>query len=377
MAQLELTLRKSFAPTGGAPGFGLDVTLQCEAGITVLFGPSGSGKTMTLDALAGFLRPDAGRILLHNEILFDAESGVCLPAQRRGIGYVFQSEALFPHMTLEQNLAFGIHRLPTLERHRRIRQMLELFSLAELATRRPQELSGGQKQRASIARALITQPRLLLLDEPARGLDYPLRLELYEILRNVRQQYRIPILLVTHDVTEGYVLADLMAVFSEGRIVQTGSAEVVFLHPQNPTVARLLGIANIFTGTVEELDPAGDCSRIRTAGFSVTVPYLPGRLRGDAVTFCIAQEHVALVPTDTIRSASPQENRIAVQVVEQIPTPNSMRLLLRVCAENDKAPAVQIESEVPRSAHKKMAGLSEKQWLATLPKGLIHVFGEN
>ena len=248
MALLELSVQKNFPSTGSAPGFDLDVTLECDAGVTVLFGASGSGKTLTLESVAGFLRPDQGRILLHSEILFDARSQVFLPPRKRGVGYVFQNYALFPHMTVEQNLAFGIARLPSLERYGRVREMLELFGLAALATRRPHELSGGEKQRASIARALIPQPRLLLLDEPARGLDYPLRLDFYAVLRDIKERYSIPILLVTHDVDEGFMLADRMAVYRAGRIIQSGGPEEVFLRPRNAAVARLLGISNIFSG---------------------------------------------------------------------------------------------------------------------------------
>ncbi len=387
LALLELTIRKHLPAAGPSPGFDLDVSLECEAGVTVLFGSSGSGKSLTLDSLAGFLRPDHGRIMLNDEILFDASSRVCLPPQRRGIGYVFQSYALFPHMTVEQNLAFGIKRLPGLERHRRLHEMMEVFGLTALAARRPPELSGGEKQRASIARALIAQPRLLLLDEPVRGLDYQLRMDFYSVLRSIRQKYRIPILLVTHDVTEGFVLADRMVVYQAGRIVQRGVPDEVFYHPQNAAVARLLGISNIFTGTVEELDSAADCSRIRTALFSVTVPYLPGRLRGDRVSFCIPHQHVLLAHTDASKSTgggerggeAGGENRIPVRVVEEISTPTTVRLLLRVqteAAPADGNPPLQIESELTRVAHKKMGIAKQKDWLVTFPKAFIHVFGE-
>ena len=380
MALLELILRKCLPPSSSAPGFELDVSLNCEAGVTVLFGASGCGKTLTLDSLAGFLRPDQGRILLNNEILFDAESGVCLPPQRRGIGYVFQSYALFPHMSVEQNLAFGIARLPTLERHRKVREMLDLFGLTALATRRPHELSGGEKQRASIARALVTEPRLLLLDEPVRGLDYPLRLDFYGVLRHIRQKYQIPILLVTHDVQEGFMLAERIAVYEAGRIVQTGTPDEIFLHPRSTAVARLLGISNIFSGTVEELDPMADCTRIRTDLFSVTIPYLPGQLRGDTVWFCIPQEHVLLVHPSMSKSDQSRENRISVQVVEEIATPNTMRLLLRVQGANEtsngKPSSFHMESEVTRLVYKKMGIAKQKDWVVALPKAFIHVFGE-
>ena len=387
MALLELTIRKHLPAARSSPGFDLDVSLECEAGVTVLFGSSGSGKSLTLDSLAGFLRPDHGRIMLNDEILFDASSRVCLPPQRRGIGYVFQNYALFPHMTVEQNLAFGIRRLPGLERHRRLHEMMEVFGLTALAARRPPELSGGEKQRASIARALIAQPRLLLLDEPVRGLDYQLRMDFYSVLRSIRQKYRIPILLVTHDVTEGFVLADRMVVYQAGRIIQRGVPDEVFYQPQNAAVARLLGISNIFAGTVEELDSAADCSRIRTALFSVTVPYLPGRLRGDRVSFCIPHQHVLLAHTGASKSTggsereseTGDENRIPVRVVEEISTPTTVRLLLRVQAETASAdgnPPLQIESELTRVAYKKMGVAKQKDWLVTFPKTFIHVFAE-
>ncbi|MBI4459560.1 MAG: ABC transporter ATP-binding protein [Acidobacteria bacterium] len=380
MALLELIVRKSFPASSSAPGFALDVSLHCEAGVTVLFGSSGSGKTLTLDCLAGFLRPEQGRIFLNNEILFDADSGVCLSPQRRGIGYVFQNYALFPHMTLAENLAFGIARLPVLERRQKIREMLDLFGLADLSARRPHELSGGEKQRASIARALVTEPRLLLLDEPVRGLDHPLRLDFYGILRNIRKKYQIPILLVTHDIQEGFTLAEQIAVYEAGRIIQVGPPDQIFFRPRNTAVARLLGISNIFSGTVEELDPMADCTRIRTKLFSVSLPYLPGRLRGDTVWFCIPQEHVQLVQPAASKGDPSRQNRIPVQVVEEIVAPSTVRLMLRVQATpgaaNGSGPPFHLESEVSRLAYKKMGIARQKDWLVDLPKNFIHIFSE-
>jgi molybdate transport system ATP-binding protein len=383
LAQLELSIQKHFPSTDTSPGFDLDISLECDAGVTVLFGASGSGKTLTLDSLAGFLRPDRGRILLNNEILFDAQSEVSLPPQRRGLGYVFQNYALFPHMTVEQNLAFGVSRLPALERHSRVREMLDLFGLTTLGSRLPQELSGGEKQRASIARALIPQPRLLLLDEPARGLDYQLRLDFYAVLHNIRAKYRIPILLVTHDVTEGFMLADRMAVYGAGRIIQTGEPDEVFLHPRNAAVARLLGISNIFSGTVEELDPMADSSLIRTGLFLMKVPYLPGRLRGDTVSFCIPRENVQLVQpagAGDLGRENRRENQIPARVIEEITTPSTVRLLLDVQGDNakgnGKSGPLRIESEISRAVYKRMGIATQKDWVAALPKAFIHVFPE-
>src|ERR1700733_5051973 len=219
---IQARIRKTFPARNDSSGFSLDVEFSAGAGVTVLFGPSGGGKTMVLDSIAGFVRPDEGRILLDDAILFDGAAGVHLPPQARNCGYVFQNYALFPHMTLRQNLEFAAERRPRLERHRRVNEMIERFRLAETAGQRPHELSGGQRQRCSIARALIGAPKLLLLDEPGQGLDAPLRQEFYAVLRQVRADFKTPVLLVTHDLDECFELAEEMIVVREGRIVQTG-----------------------------------------------------------------------------------------------------------------------------------------------------------
>src|SRR5690348_12739853 len=161
---IQARISKSYPPRKDSSGFSLDLEFETRAGVTVLFGPSGAGKTQVLDAIAGFVRPDQGRILLDDAILFDAAAGVHLPPQARHCGYVFQNYALFPHMTLRENLEFAAERRPRLERHRRVNEMLDRFRLTEAAGRKPREVSGGQRQRCSIARALLGLPKLLLLD---------------------------------------------------------------------------------------------------------------------------------------------------------------------------------------------------------------------
>ena len=163
---IEARIAKRFAPGRESAEFSLNVEFSAAAGVTVLFGASGSGKTLTLDCIAGFVRPDSGRILLDDEILFDAAARVNLRPQDRNCGYVFQNYALFPHMTLRENLAFAAERRPRLERHRRVSEMLEKFQLTAVSGRRPHEVSGGEQQRCSIARALIGEPRLHAQDQP-------------------------------------------------------------------------------------------------------------------------------------------------------------------------------------------------------------------
>ena len=272
---IQARIRKQYAAGPDSAGFSLDIEFSAAAGVTVLFGSSGAGKTLTLDSIAGFVRPDEGRILLDDQILFDGPARVHLPARSRRCGYVFQNYALFPHMTLRKNLEFAAERAPRLGRHRKVTEMLEKFHLTEVAGRRPYQLSGGQKQRCSIARALIGSTRVLLLDEPTRGLDAPLRAELYSLLRQVREDFGTPILLVTHDTEECFQLADEMVVMREGRAVQSGTPRKVFEQPVNVDVARLMGIYNVLPVEIRSLDPGRNTSRLRYQDFELAGPYFP------------------------------------------------------------------------------------------------------
>jgi molybdate transport system ATP-binding protein len=314
--------------------FTLDVTIQADAGVTVLFGPSGAGKTLTLDCLAGFVACDAGRVLLDDRLLFDAAARVNLPPQQRHCGYVFQDHALFPHMTVRQNLLFAAERLPGLERHRRVAETMERFRIIEFAARLPHQLSGGQKQRCSVARSLIGQPRMLLLDEPAQGLDLLLRNELYEIVRQVRSEYKIPILLVTHDLAECFELGDMMLVLQAGKVLQTGAPITVYERPVSADVARLLGIANLFEAEVLALDPGRDTSRLRVMGNELIGPYLPGRLIGDRVRIC--------VPASGLRvSSGAGQNCIPARLISITELPDTVRLRF----------APEMTMEIPRAQY--------------------------
>ncbi len=321
---IEARIGKRFPPGPESRGFSLEIEFKAAAGVTVLFGPSGAGKTLALDSIAGFVRPDSGRILLDNQILFDAEARVHLTPQQRNCGYVFQNYALFPHMTLRENLAFAAERRPRLERHRRVGEMLDKFQLAEVAGRYPHEVSGGEKQRCSIARALIGAPKLLLLDEPARGLDAPLRANLYETLRQVRAEFRIPTVLVTHDLDECFELADEMLVIREGRIVQTGTPAGILDQPSSVEVARLLGVPNLFQAEIAALDPGRNTSRVRMEGFELAGTYFPGHFLGDRVWIAVRPERLRAIPRDDRR---PGPNQIAVTLLRASETARGARML--------------------------------------------------
>jgi molybdate transport system ATP-binding protein len=339
--------------------FSLEVELRAAAGVTVLFGASGSGKTLTLDCIAGFVTPDSGRILLDNEILYDATAKVNLRPQDRNCGYVFQNYALFPNMTLRENLAFAAERRPRLERHRRVNETLEKFQLSGVSGRRPHEVSGGEKQRCSIARALIGEPKLLLLDEPARGLDAPLRAGLYSTLRQVRAEFNVPILLVTHDLDECFELGDEMLVLREGRVVQTGAPKDVLAQPANAEVARLLGVPNVFQAEITSLDPGKNTSRLKLPDFELTGPYYPGHFLRDRVWLCIRAEELRVQPQNGSKPEG--ANCVPVKLVRVSERPQAVRLEF----------SHDITVEMPRAEFERQK--DNKEWLVEFPPQSIRV----
>ncbi len=221
-------------------GFTLDVEWNMDNELAVLFGYSGAGKSMTLQMITGLMRPDEGYIASNGKIFFDSSKDIDLPPQRRPFGYVFQDLALFPHMTVKENIQYGANGMDKTGRHKKTMELIEAFHLDGLEDRLPMEISGGQKQRVAFARALIRRPDVLLLDEPFSALDNPLRLEMRGLLKEVRSEFNIPVVLVTHDITEALTMADRLIVYSGGKVVQTGTPEEIYLNPATDEVVRLV-----------------------------------------------------------------------------------------------------------------------------------------
>ena len=215
----EVSLRKSLA--SGGHRFELDVAFSSAAPRLVLFGPSGAGKSLTLQAMAGLLRPDRGRVALDGDTLFDSQAAIDVPARRRGLGYLFQEYALFPHLTVRQNVAFGLDTGWRNPRRRVVSPVvdrwLETLELGSLGERYPDELSGGQRQRTALARTLAAAPRALLLDEPFAALDTPLRVKLRDELRDLQARLALPMLLITHDEADVEAFADEVVHLEAGR----------------------------------------------------------------------------------------------------------------------------------------------------------------
>ncbi len=245
------------------PSFTLDVSLEVSPGITILFGVSGAGKSTLLDCIAGLLRPDRGRIKIGADTLFDSETFVNLPPQRRQMAYVFQSLALFPHMTVEENVAYGLEDLTKSQRSARISVILQAFRVEPLRARRPAEISGGEQQRVALARSLVTLPRVLLLDEPLTGLDAQLKSSIIDDLRAWNAAQQIPILYVTHTRDEVDALGERVVVLDRGRVVGDGLPHEVLDVPRRNTLAQSSGFENVLDAAVLDLREADGVMRVR------------------------------------------------------------------------------------------------------------------
>ena len=247
----------------GASSFVLDVSLEVPPGITVLFGPSGAGKSTLLDCIAGLTRPDEGQIAVGGEALFDSSRGIELPAQKRRIAYVFQTLALFPHLTVEENAAYGLTHLQASERRERVGEILAAFRVEKLRIQKPGAISGGEKQRVALARSLVTDPRVLLLDEPLTGLDAELKAAIVDDLRAWNAAKRIPILYVTHSRDEVDALGEHAVAMENGHIVSAGAPMEVLDAPRRKKLAQAAGFENVLSGTVLDLREPDGVMRVR------------------------------------------------------------------------------------------------------------------
>jgi ABC-type sulfate/molybdate transport systems ATPase subunit len=305
-------IRRSF---GAA--FHLALDMEVSDGITVLFGRSGCGKTTTLRLIAGLDRPDAGRIEFGDTVLFDAGRGINLPVHKRRIGFMFQLPSLFPHLTVEANVAYGA------QHPAEIPEWLDRFQLAPLRRRYPGEISGGEMQRVALARSLAAHPRLLLLDEPFSALDERRRIRFQGDLLRLKEQTQIPIILVTHNLYEAFALADRLIVLDEGHIVESYDAVALFSRPMKRVTAELLGVENLLPCVVKTVQT--DRMTVRTPAFDVAVDPDHRFRAEDHAWLGIRAVDVRLVVTDR-----PRENEVAATIYRIIPSVSSNHILLRV-----------------------------------------------
>ena len=364
---LEVQIRKKLK------AFDLDIAFSLGDERIAIFGPSGSGKSLTLQCIAGLVKPDAGRIVINGRPVFDSARGTDLRPRDRRIGYLFQSYALFPHLTVEGNIGYGLHHLRKSERTHRVEKMVVAMRLEGLESRRPGELSGGQQQRVALARALVTEPELLLLDEPFSALDSPIRGRLHAELLQVLERFPITTVLVTHNLAEAYTLSDVMAVYEAGRILQIGSRDDVLHRPRSRTVARFTATKNLFRGEV--VGGSRDHLEIRAGGLLVRTlpaPYEPG----DVVDFCIRPEEVMLVRPDREAGSAVEENRYPGEVVGEVAHGTAFTLHFKL--EGDPLGSgrdYDLHIDIPAHVYHRLELNCRKRWTACLKKEAVHIIG--
>ncbi len=338
--------------------FALDVVFEADQETVVLFGHSGSGKSVTLASMAGLIRPDAGSIAIAGRTVFDAARGIDLPPQQRNVGYLVQQIALFPHLTAAENIGYSLTGWDREARARRVSELSVLLSIDGFEDRMPHQLSGGQQQRVALARALARPVDALLLDEPFSALDEALRGDLRAELLRLRSELAIPVVFVTHDLREAYLLADRIAVLDEGRVLQFASREDVFRRPSSRRVAELTGVRNLFEG---ETDASG---RVVVAGvrFCVDAEVAPHA----SVDLSIRSERCVL---RRLHHADPlPANCFVADIVSDLAFGNSHMLTF---APLGPGPAVEVE--VASRPYEVLGVAAQQRWVIELPPADLHI----
>ena len=305
--------------------FTLDVDLTAERGITSLLGASGCGKSMTLKCIAGIEKPDEGRITLDGRVLFDSEKKINLPPQARRVGYLFQNYALFPNMTVRQNILCGLNREKDRSaKERRLREILRMMQLEGLEERKPSQLSGGQQQRVALARILVNDPQILLLDEPFSALDGHLRDSLKVEMRDLLERFGREVLMVTHDRNEAYNMSREIAVMDKGRLLAVKPTKTLFADPGSVQAAILTGCKNI--AEARKLDE----HHVEVPGWGVcleTKQRVEDGLRAVGI-----RAHYF--------NPSAAQNRFPVRFVEEMEEPFETIIHFRYASQSEKSPAV-------------------------------------
>jgi molybdate transport system ATP-binding protein len=275
--------------------FHLEVDFLAEPGITILFGPSGAGKSTLLDCITGLVTPDEGEIFIGARQAFSTKHSINRAPQSRHVGYLFQSAALFPHLTVKRNVEYGILDFLVGPRESAVREILQLFHVGNLADRMPAQLSGGEAQRVALARSLVTNPSALLLDEPLSALDAGLKNSIIADLRAWNAVHEIPILYVTHDRAEVDALGERVITMDQGKIIQQGTPREVLEAPRHSRLAQIAGFENVLEGTIKEIRLDNGVMRVALGGSttSIEVPLAHAKM-GDTVRVAIRAGDILL-----------------------------------------------------------------------------------
>ncbi|BCB27353.1 ABC transporter [Sulfurimicrobium lacus] len=342
----------------------LDAELSCAPGeVLALVGPSGSGKSTLLRAIAGLYTPHQGRIECGGEVWLDTAAGVNLPTARRRIGMVFQNYALFPHLTVLENVLEGMDDPGSQNSHERARGLLGKVHLDGLESRRPRQLSGGQQQRVAVARALARDPHVLLLDEPFSAVDRATREKLYDELAELRRELNMPVVLVTHDLDEAVMLADRMTILMHGNSLQSGSPLDVMHRPATRESARLVGVKNLFDGEVLSHCPQEGCTVLRWNGREIKVRLQETFPPGARVAWSLPDAGVLLMPRDHAPEGG-MDNPVEVVISRLVMLGDRVRVIMNVVGAKDDL----LKMVVPRHIAERYA-LAERQPLTLRLRG--------
>lgn len=339
--------RKNRKKRGEKPSFSMKCSFDAGSGFAVLFGCSGSGKTTALRCIAGLETPDSGTIRINDTFYFDGRKRINLPPQKRKIGYMFQENALFPHMNVRQNIEFGLKGLSSVEKTERVKEMLGLVGIEELEFAYPDELSGGQKQKVALARALAPDPEILLLDEPFSSLDTVVRIKLRKELRMIQKGLGIPVIFITHDPVEAFTMADRMIVFDGGRVQQMGSPEDIFYHPKSRYLAELVGFSNLFDDAVIEGHGQGaECTFLWSLGTGITAPYIE-RTAGERVSWGIRPENIELIGRKNIHAIRKEKRKNLLDgTIMSVVNKGTSRIMSLIIAESEDVLKVEVANRV-------------------------------
>ncbi|WP_209124759.1 sulfate/molybdate ABC transporter ATP-binding protein [Alkalihalobacillus sp. BA299] len=319
---LDVSIKKQLA------SFSLDVSFRVENGITAILGPSGCGKSLTLQCLAGLQTPDNGKIILQDRTLFDFQNKKSVKSRNRNIGYVFQNYALFPHLTVKNNIGFGLKKTyKKTEIEEKVAIMMEKIQLTGYENHYPNQLSGGQQQRVALGRTLITNPDLLLLDEPFSALDHHIKQLLeQELLSIIQENYSGVVLLVTHNMEEAYRLADKILLLKQGKVIQFGEKYKLFQRPQSVAAAQIIGCKNIFQ--IHSLKKGNEQIACTVHGLTLTL---------NKKDFKKHSTHIA-IHAENIRFANDENkhtvNTFDFEVTEVIPGINQTQVMIKTGSLN-------------------------------------------
>ncbi len=338
--------------------FKLEVAFSASQGAVGLLGPSGAGKSMTLRSIAGVSQPDSGRIVLNGRVLFDSASKQNLPAAKRRIGVVFQDYALFPHLTVAENVGFSLRALSKGERQQRVGRLLASMRIAELANRYPKEISGGQRQRVAIARCMAMEPEALLLDEPFAALDPHLRRRTEEELRETLADFNGPVVFVTHDMEEAFRFCTDLLVLNEGRVIASGPKHQLFEDPGTVAAARLTGCKNILAAQ-------------RISDRRVAVPAWGCELESpvpvkESLTHVGYRSHQVRFVDEGAGT-----NVFACRLVNTSEAPHEMTLYLRLNASPGPADTTNLQADVPKELWRALSRRAQPWHIQLVPEKVL------